>query len=32
MNFIQHTEALELDKILKMLASRAPMEDAKQRA
>ena len=32
MDFIQHTEALELDKILKMLASRAPMEDAKQRA
>lgn len=32
MNFIQHTEALELDKILKMLAARAPMEDAKQRA
>lgn len=32
MNFIQHTEALELDKILKMLASRAPMEDAKERA
>lgn len=32
MNFTQHTEALELDKILKMLATRAPMEDAKQRA
>ncbi len=32
MDFIQHTEALELDKILKMLAARAPMEDAKQRA
>ena len=32
MDFIQHTEALELDKILKMLAARAPIEDAKQRA
>ena len=32
MSFIQHTEALELDKILKMLASRAPMEDAKAEA
>ncbi len=32
MSFIQHTEALELDKILKMLAARAPMEDAKQQA
>ena len=32
MSFIQHTEALELDKILKMLAQRAPMEDAKELA
>ncbi len=32
MNFTQHTEALELDKILKMLAARAPMEDAKDLA
>ncbi len=32
MNFIQHTETLELDKILKMLAARAPIEDAKSQA
>lgn len=28
--YIQHTEALELDKVLKMLSSRASMEDAKE--
>lgn len=32
MNPVQHTEALELDKILKMLAGRAALEDAKELA
>ncbi len=32
MSFIQHTEALEFDKILKVLSSRAPMQDAKEMA
>ncbi len=30
--FIQHTDTLELDKVLKMLASRASLEDAKTAA
>ena len=31
-NFILHTQTLELDKVLKMLASRAQLEDAKTAA
>ena len=32
MNTLHHLEALELDKVLKMLSSRAAMDDAKELA